>query len=75
MALSNAERQKRYRSRIRRGELEKIHVVLPGEVGAKLSYVMAATGEGKTELLSRLILEEWNRQGQPVGRPRRRRLK
>lgn len=38
MALSNAERQRRYRSRIIRGELEKVHVVLPGEIGAKLEY-------------------------------------
>ena len=71
MALSNAERQRRYRSRINRGELEAIRVVLPGEVGAKFSYLTTATGEGKAELLSRLILEEWNRQGQPVGRPKR----
>lgn len=71
MALSNAERQKRYRSRINRGELDAVRVVLPGEIGAKLDYLMAATGEGKAELLSRIILEEWDRQGQPVGRPRR----
>ena len=37
MALSNAERQRRYRSRINRGELDAVRVVLPGEIGAKLS--------------------------------------
>ena len=46
------------RIRINRGELEAIRVVLPGEIGAKLDYLMAATGEGKAELLSRLILEK-----------------
>ena len=38
MALSNAERQKRYRSRINRGESDAV----------------------------RVVLEEWNRPGQPI---------
>lgn len=58
MALSNAERQSRYRSRIRRGELEKVHVVLPGKIGAKLDYLTTALNCGKSELLGRLPVDQ-----------------
>lgn len=73
MALSNTERQRRYRSRIQRGELQKVHVVLPGEVGAKLNYLTAALNCSKAELLGRIILEEWIRQGQPISKRVKRR--
>ena len=66
MALSGLERQKAYRDRIRRGELKRFQVTLPLEVGIKADYLCAALQCNKTELLSRLIMEEWRRQGEPA---------
>jgi hypothetical protein len=58
--------QARYWRKIRSGENKRIQVVLPGEVAIKLDYLAAALQCNKTELLGRLILEEWDRQGQPI---------
>ncbi len=65
-ALTNAERQRRYKARQRRGELRPVAVVLPQEIEAKVRYLIETTGETKTALVARLILEEWLRQGCPI---------
>ena len=41
-------------------------VVLPQEIEAKVRYLIETTGETKTALVARLILEEWLRQGCPI---------
>ena len=67
MALSTADRQNLYRNKISRGELKRFQVTLPLETASKVDYLCEALRCNKTELFSRLILEEWTRQGEPVG--------
>jgi len=66
MALSNAERQRAYREKIRRGEIKRFQFALPLETGIKVDYLCGALQCNKTELFAMLILEEWKRQGEPV---------
>jgi hypothetical protein len=66
MALSSADRQRVYREKIRRGEIKRFQFALPLDVGIKADYLCDALQCNKTELFSRLILEEWKRQGEPV---------
>ncbi len=63
---ANRERQAAYRDKIRTGELKRVQMVLPLDVGIKIDYLTEALGCNKVDLFSRLILEEWNRQGQPI---------
>jgi hypothetical protein len=65
-ALTNIQRQERYRDRQRRGELRRVTVVLPLEIEAKLRYLIAHTRETQTALLGRLVMEEWHRRGCPI---------
>jgi hypothetical protein len=65
-ALTNMQRQARYRDRQRRGELRRVTVVLPLEIEAKLRHLVAHTGEKQTALLGRVVMEEWHRQGCPI---------
>ncbi len=65
-AMTSAERQRRYKDRQRRGELRPVAVVLPLEIENKVRYLTATTGETKTALIGRLIVEEWHRQGCPI---------
>jgi hypothetical protein len=65
-ALTNAERQRRYKARQRRGELRPVAVVLPLEIENKVRYLIETTGETKTALIGRLIMEEWHRRGCPI---------
>ena len=67
MALSTSDRQNLYRNRISRGELKRFQFALPLESGIKVDYLCASLHCNKTELFSKLILEEWHRQGEPVG--------
>lgn len=46
-------------------------MVLPGEVAFMLDYLAAALQCNKTDLLGRIILEEWNRQGRLILRIKR----
>jgi hypothetical protein len=66
MALSAADRQRLYREKIKRGELKRFQFALPLEIGIKVDYLCEALHCNKAELLSRLILEEWERQGEPL---------
>ena len=66
MALSNIERQAKYRQKVRTGETKRLQIVLPLETGIKVDYLCDALGCNKTDLIGRLIAEEWERQGQPV---------
>ncbi len=66
MALSNSERQARYRNKIRRGETKRLQIALPLEVGIKVDYLCDSLQCNKTELIGRLIMEEWERQGRPI---------
>lgn len=65
-AMTNAERQRRYKVRQRRGEIRPVAVVLPLEIENKVRYLIETTGETKTALIGRLIMEEWHRQGCPI---------
>ena len=66
MALSTSDRQRAYREKISRGEIKRFQFALPLETGIKVDYLCAALQCNKTELFSLLILEEWERQDQPV---------
>jgi hypothetical protein len=66
MALSTTDRQRAYREKIRRGELKRFQFALPLETGIKVDYLCDALQCNRTELFSRLILEEWKRQGEPL---------
>jgi hypothetical protein len=66
MTLSTADRQRAYRDKISRGELKRFQFALPLETGIKVDYLCDALQCNRTELFSRLILEEWERQGEPV---------
>ena len=66
MALSTTDRQRAYREKIRRGELKRFQFALPLETGIKVDYLCEALHCNKAELFSRLILEEWKRQGEPL---------
>jgi hypothetical protein len=66
MALSTADRQRLYREKIKCGELKRFQFALPLEIGIKVDYLCDALQCNRTELFSRLILEEWERQGEPL---------
>ena len=66
MAVSTADRQRVYREKIKCGELKRFQFALPLEIGIKVDYLCDALQCNRTELFSRLILEEWKRQGEPV---------
>ena len=51
---------------IKGGELKRFQFALPLETGIKVDYLCEALQCNRTELFSRLILEEWKRQGEPV---------
>jgi len=55
-----------YQERLRIGELRRVSLVLPIEVYCKLKYITQTEGSDRTELLTRLIIEEWHRQGEPI---------
>ena len=66
MALSTADRQRAYQEKIRRGELKRFQFALPLGTGIKVDYLCDALQCNRTDLFSRLILEEWKQQGEPV---------
>jgi len=74
MAKSIAERQAHYRKRISTGESKRLQFILPLETAIKLDYLAQSLRCNKTELLGRIIMEEWVRQGEPIpARVKRRR--
>ncbi len=66
MALSNQERQAKYQRKIKRGEFVRLQVILPLETSIRLKCLCKAMDCNRTELISRLISEEWHRQDEPV---------
>lgn len=66
MALSNAERQARYRHKVKTGELSRIDAKIPAEIAIKLNYLAWHWHCTKAEALGRLLLEAWEREGRPV---------
>ncbi len=66
MAKTAAQRQQEYRDSIRRGERKRFQFELPLEIGIKVAYLCESLQCNKTELFARLILEEWERKGEPV---------
>lgn len=66
MALTNTERQKKYRQKISTGKTKRLQIVLPLEVGIKVDCLCDSLQCNKTELIGRLLMEEWERQGRPV---------
>ena len=73
MAKSGAERQAHYRKKITIGESKRLQFILPLETAIKLDYLVQALQCNKTELLGRIIMEEWARQGEPIPERSRRR--
>jgi hypothetical protein len=66
MALSNAERQRRFRQKAKQDELVRIDVRLHIEKAAKLHYLAEHWGCTKTEALERALMETWEREGAPI---------
>lgn len=66
MALSNAERQARYRQKVKTGELSRIDAKIPHETAAKLNYLAGHWQCSKAEALGRLLMEAWEREGRPI---------
>jgi hypothetical protein len=65
MSMSNAERQKRFRQNARHGK-QRMEFTIPAEVAIKARYLVAHFGCTQNELLARLLMEEWERQGRPL---------
>ncbi len=65
-ALSNAQRQARYRRKVQIGELKRIEVTLPLEDALKLGFLAKHWGCTRTEAFRRVLLDAWNREDQPV---------
>ncbi len=65
-ALSNAQRQARYRRKVQIGELKRIEVTLPLEDALKLGFLAKHWGCTRTEAFRRALLDAWNREDQPV---------
>ncbi len=66
MALTSAERQKKYREQQKVGKLKRFQIVMPLETAKKVDYLADALQCNKTDLFARLVIEEWERQGQPL---------
>lgn len=66
MALTNSERQAKYRQQIQRGERKRFQFMLPLEIGIKADYLCRALQCNQTELFAKLIRAEWERQGCPT---------
>ncbi len=66
MALSNAERQARFRDKVRAGELARIDAKIPYETAAKLRYLADHWQCTKADALARCLLESWERAGCPI---------
>ncbi len=66
MALTSAERQKKYREQQKVGKLKRFQIVMPLETAKKVDYLTDALQCNKTDLFARLVMDEWERQGQPL---------
>ncbi len=67
MALSTQERQQRYQRKVRHGKLARIQVTVDLDTSIHLKWLCQKLNSSRTALISRLINEEWDRQGQPTG--------
>ncbi len=65
-AMTNVERQARYRRKVQIGELKRIEITLPLEDAMKLEYLTKHWECTKTSAFRRVLLEAWNRADQPV---------
>ncbi len=66
MPLSNIERQRRHRQKLKTGQLIRVDMRLPEDVGNKLDYLAEHWQCLKTEALSRCLLQAWEREGRPI---------
>ena len=66
MAMTNAERQKKYRAKVKDRAVGRLEAVLPFEVAIKLKYLAGHWGCTQAEALSRLLMEAWEREGRPI---------
>ena len=66
MAMTNAERQKRYRLKAKAADQQRLEVILPFEAAIKLSYLAEHWGCTKAEAFGRLLLEAWEQEGRPI---------
>lgn len=65
MVQSNAERQRKHRRKVR-GSVVRINLEIPVEVAAKLGYLAHHWGCTRREAFSRLLMETWQREGNPI---------
>jgi hypothetical protein len=66
MALTNAERQARYKYRAKNREMMRLEFRLHIEKASKLTRLAEHWGCTKTQALERAIMETWEREGEPV---------
>ena len=65
MALSNAEKQRRYRSKIRTGELHKFEIVLGISEAVKFAAIAEHWDCTKTEAFRKLLDQAYLDMGEP----------
>lgn len=68
MPLSLSERQRKYRKRIKTGEIKRFQVMLSSEDSSKFETLCKALQCNKTELIKRLIDDEWGRRADGAGK-------
>jgi hypothetical protein len=66
MAMTNAERQNRYRKKVKVTGRQRVEAIVPFEVAIKLDYLADHWGCTKAEALSRLLMDAWAREGRPI---------
>ena len=65
MALSNAEKQERYRKKIRTNELRKFEIVLNAEDTFKFAAISELWTYSKTETIRKLLNQAYDDLGNP----------
>ncbi len=65
MAHSNAERQRRHRAKVR-ATSSRVDLKLPFQIAIKLDYLAQHWQCTKTEALGRMLLDTWEREGNPI---------
>lgn len=72
-AMSTADRQRKFREKLRTGENRRIQLILPLEIAIKVDYLTHALRCNKTNLFAELIMDRWYKEGEPIGRKKRQR--
>lgn len=64
--IRNAEKQRRYREKRKRGVTVGIYVTLPLEQGNKLGYLATHWQMTKTDVIAKLLADAWKEAGEPI---------